>query len=162
MSEQQAELYSLLVPLTNERLLVPRACVAEVIAFVVPEPVETHAALPSWFLGFITWNGRRLPVASFEAMSGSEPNKRPGRTRIVVFNTFGDALDGGYYGIITQGFPQLVRVNADVLAPADDQTWADGQPVMCRTRMINEYPLIPDMERMETMIAEVISSERAA
>jgi len=161
MSEQQAELYSLLVPLTNERLLVPRACVAEVIAFVVPEPVATDDPLPSWFLGFITWNGRRLPVASFEAMSGPEPSKRPGRTRIVVFNTFGDALDGGYYGIITQGFPQLVRVNADVLAPADDQTWADGQPVMCRTRMINEYPLIPDMERMEAIIAEVISSERA-
>ena len=162
MSEQQAELYSLLVPLTNERLLVPRACVAEVIAFVVPEQVDANALLPSWFLGFITWNGRRLPVASFEAMSGIDPSKRPGRSRIVVFNTFGDGLDGGYYGIITQGFPQLVRVNADVLAPADDQSWAEGQPVLCRTRMINEYPLIPDMERMETMIAEACSIEQAA
>jgi chemosensory pili system protein ChpC len=162
VSGQQAELYSLLVPLTDERLLVPRACVAEVIAFVVPEQVKSDDPLPAWFLGFITWNGRRLPVASFEAMSGVDPTKRPGRTRIVVFNTFGDELPGGYYGIITQGFPQLVRVNADVLTPADDQDWPEGQPVLCRTRMINEYPLIPDMERLETMIAAACSTERAA
>jgi chemosensory pili system protein ChpC len=162
VTEQQAELYSLLVPLTGERLLVPRACVAEVIAFVVPEQVETDDPLPGWFLGFITWNGRRLPVASFEAISGTEASKRPGRTRIVVFNTIGDVLQGGYYGIITQGFPQLVRVNADVLTPADEQTWAEGQPVLCRARMINEYPLIPDMERLESMIAEACSAERTA
>lgn len=161
MSAEPTELYSLLVPLQGERLLVPRACVAEVIAFVVPEPSSSERPLPSWFLGFITWNGRRLPVASFEAMSGEETKRRPGRTRIVVFNTLGDALDGGYYGIITQGFPQLVRVNADVLTAASEQSWADGQPVICRTRMINEYPLIPDMERLETIIAEVCSAESA-
>jgi chemosensory pili system protein ChpC len=162
MSAEQTELYSLLVPLQGERLLVPRACVAEVIAFVVPEPSESDQDRPEWFLGYITWNGRRLPVASFEAMSGEEVKKRPGRTRIVVFNTIGDELDGSYYGIITQGFPQLVRVNADVLTVETEQTWAQGQPVICRTRMINEYPLIPDMERLEAMIAKVSNAERAA
>lgn len=162
MSAQPTELYSLLVPLQGERLLVPRACVAEVIAFVVPEPSESEQALPAWFLGYITWNGRRLPVASFEAMSGEQAKKRPGRTRIVVFNTVSDVLDGNYYGIITQGFPQLVRVNADVLTVAPEQTWAEGQPVICRARMINEFPLIPDMEALEKMIAEVCSAERAA
>lgn len=159
MSAEPTELYSLLVPLQDERLLVPRACVAEVIAFVVPTPSSSERALPSWFLGYITWTGRRLPVASFEAMSGEEVKRRPGRTRIVVFNALGDALEGGYYGIITQGFPQLVRVNADVLTSASEQDWADGQPVICRTRMINEYPLIPDMERLEQMIAEIVRAE---
>ena len=153
MSDLPTELYSLLIPLQGERLLVPRACVAEVIAFVVPE-ADSPSSRPSWFLGYITWNGRRLPVASFEAMSGEETKKRPGRNRIVVFNALGDALDGAYYGIITQGFPQLVRVNADVLGVAAEQNWPESQPVMLRTRMINEYPLIPDMERLESMIAE--------
>jgi len=162
MTAEQTELYSLLVPLHGERLLVPRACVAEVIAFVAPELAEAAQPLPAWFLGYITWNERRVPVASFEAMSGSETKRRPGRTRIVVFNTLGDALDGGYYGIITQGFPQLVRVNADVLAAETEKGWADGQPVICRARMINEFPLIPDMERLEAMIAEICVSEQTA
>ena len=34
MAAEQRELYSLLIPLRDERLLVPRMCVAEVIAFV--------------------------------------------------------------------------------------------------------------------------------
>ena len=162
MTAEQTELYSLLVPLQGERLLVPRACVAEVIAFVAPERAETDHSLPVWFLGYITWNERRLPVASFEAMTGEEAKKRPGRTRIVVFNTLGDSLEGGYYGIITQGFPQLVRVNAEVLTEETEQGWAAGQPVICRARMINEFPLIPDMEALEEMIAEVCGAEEAA
>ena len=32
-SQEPKELYSLLIPLKNEKLLVPRMCVAEVIAF---------------------------------------------------------------------------------------------------------------------------------
>lgn len=162
MTAEQTELYSLLVPLQGERLLVPRACVAEVIAFVAPELAETDEPLPSWFLGYITWNDRRLPVVSFEAMSGDQAKRRPGRTRIVVFNTLGEAVEGGYYGIITQGFPQLVRVNADVLTAETEKGWADGQPVICRARMINEFPLIPDMERLEDMIAQVCGAEQTA
>lgn len=162
MTAEQTELYSLLVPLQGERLLVPRACVAEVIAFVAPESAETAEALPSWFLGYITWNERRLPVVSFEAMSGDQAKRRPGRTRIVVFNTLGESFEGGYYGMITQGFPQLVRVNADVLTAESEKEWAQGQPVICRARMINEFPLIPDLERLEEMIAEVSGAEQTA
>jgi hypothetical protein len=36
MAERVTEIYSLLVPLTDGRLIVPRACVAEVIGFQVP------------------------------------------------------------------------------------------------------------------------------
>ena len=38
-----------------------------------------------------------------------------GRTRIVVFHAVTAALKSRYYGIVTQGFPQLVRVNNEVL-----------------------------------------------
>jgi chemosensory pili system protein ChpC len=155
MSVDQTELYSLLIPLQGERLLVPRACVAEVIAFVVPQRAREDADKPAWFLGHITWNDRRLPVVSFEAMSGSEVKKRPGRTRIVVFNAVGENQGAGYYGLLTQGFPQLVRVNADVLSPEKERPWSEGQPVLCRTRMINEYPLIPDIDRLEAMLGEL-------
>ena len=41
MSEVLAhELYSLLVPLAQERLIVPRACVAEVVTWQAPEKME--------------------------------------------------------------------------------------------------------------------------
>ena len=124
--------------------------------FSDPERPSEDDHLPSWFLGRVEWGGRRVPVVSFEGISGEEPQNRTGRTRIVVFHAIGEDLKSGYFGMITQGFPQLVRVNRDVLTlESEEQSWPEGQPVLCRTRMINEYPLIPDMERLETMLAEI-------
>ncbi len=31
--------------------------------------------------------------------------------------------------------------------------WPDDAPVLCRVRMINEFPLIPDLEKLEGMLA---------
>ena len=49
------ELYGLLVPLDDERLLVPRACVAEVVAWSQPEEMP---GAPAWYAGTVGWNGR--------------------------------------------------------------------------------------------------------
>ena len=154
MSQDHKELYSLLIPLRTERLLVPRMCVAEVIAFA--ETVrDRETETPDWFLGTVDWNGRRLPVVSFDGPGLEERRTKRGRTRVVVFHALTEELRGGYYGILTQGFPQLVRVNADVLSVDTEQPLPPGQPVLCRARMIHEYPLIPDVERLERMIAEL-------
>ncbi|HEX6997313.1 MAG TPA: chemotaxis protein CheW [Gammaproteobacteria bacterium] len=151
---EEKELYSLLIPLEGERLLVPRMCVAEVIAFAEPER-DRERELPDWYLGTIDWNGRRLPVVSFAAGRAEEPRKRS-RTRVVVFHAITDELKGGYYGLLTQGFPQLVRVNRDVLGIDREQPLPEGLPAICRARMIHEYPLIPDVERVEHMLAELV------
>ena len=66
MSVEPRELYSLLIPLQSERLLVPRMCVAEVIAFADTARTRDDAA-PDWYLGAIEWNNRRLPVVTFDA-----------------------------------------------------------------------------------------------
>ena len=144
------ELYSLLVPLAGERLIVPRACVAEVVRYTAP---KQEAGAHNWMLGVVNWNGRELPVVSFEGTLGKEVPAATGRTRIVVFTASTGQLKTGYFGAITQGFPQLVRVNRDVLLFDSTEGWPDGAPVLCRVKMINEFPLIPDLERMEAMLA---------
>jgi chemosensory pili system protein ChpC len=154
MSADPKELYSLLIPLRNERLLVPRMCVAEVIAFADTARSRDEAA-PEWFLGAIEWNNRRVPVVSFDGPAGDERRAKRSRTRVVVFHAITQELKGGYYGILTQGFPQLVRVNPDVLGLETDQPLPESVPALCRARMIHEYPLIPDVERLERMIADL-------
>lgn len=148
------ELYSLLIPLRGERLLVPRMCVAEVIAFA-DAARNRDAAAPEWFLGSIEWNNRRIPVVSFDGPTADERKSRRSRARVVVFHAITRELKGGYYGILTQGFPQLVRVNADVLGLETEQPIPENIPALCRARMIHEYPLIPDVERLERMIADL-------
>lgn len=150
MSAESEELYSLLIPLADERLIVPRACVAEVVRFTKPEKEE---GAHDWMMGTVSWNGRSLPVISFEGALGKDKPVATGRTRIVVFYASTGQLKSGYFGVLTQGFPQLVRVNEDVLQLHTTEGWPGGAPVHCRVKMINEFPLIPDLERLEAMLA---------
>lgn len=151
MSDDAEELYSLLVPLSDERLIVPRACVAEVARFTKPDQSDGNHG---WLLGSANWNGRELPVVAFEGVMGREVPEVSGRTRIVVFYAAAARLRSGFFGVITQGFPQLVRVNREVLRFDSAEGWPDDAPVLCRVRMINEFPLVPDLEALERMIAE--------
>jgi chemosensory pili system protein ChpC len=145
------ELYSLLIPLAHERLIVPRTCVAEVIPWQTPELVE---AAPQWYVGDIQWNNRPVPVISFEAASGQTSPPPGTRTRIVIFVALTDQIPGGYFGMITQGFPQLVRVNSDVVKPDHSRTFPERSPVLCQVRMLNESPLIPDLEYLEELLGQ--------
>ena len=151
MSAQSDELYSLLVPLTEDRLIVPRACVAEVVRFSQP---EHEPGASKWMLGTVNWNGRDLPVVSFEGVLDKEIPELSGRTRIVVFYASTGQLKTGFFGVLTQGFPQLVRVNRDVLSLHTTEGWPTDAPVLCRVKMINEFPLIPDLEKLEAMLVQ--------
>lgn len=150
MNAENDELYSLLVPLAEDRLIVPRACVAEVVRFSRP---DHEAGAHKWMLGTINWNGRQLPVVSFEGALDKDIPAPSGRTRIVVFYAITGELKSGYFGVLTQGFPQLVRVNRDVLTLHTTEGWPADAPVLCRVKMINEFPLIPDLEKLEAMLA---------
>ncbi len=151
MSADTEELYSLLVPLWEDRLIVPRACVAEVVRFSASERQEGDL---EWMMGSVNWNGRPLPVVSFEGTIGKSVPVPTGRTRVVVFYASTGKLKTGHFGVLTQGFPQLVRVNRDVLKLEAKDGWPEDAPVLCRVRMINEFPMIPDLEKLEAMLAE--------
>jgi chemosensory pili system protein ChpC len=144
------ELYSLLVPLAEDRLIIPRACVAEVVRYSKPDQAPGSQ---NWMLGNVNWNGRELPVVSFEGTIGKDIPAVTGRTRIVVFYASTGQIKSGFFGVLTQGFPQLVRVNRDVLKLDSTEGWPDEAPVLCRVKMINEYPLVPNLESLESMLA---------
>lgn len=150
MNARVEELYSLLVPLAQGRLVVPRACIAEVTAFAEPQPAP---GAPPWMLGYVDWNGRKIALVSFEGICGDAVPRQGPRSRVVVFRALGEALVARHFAMVTQGFPQLVRVNAAVLAPDTSRQWPDDGAVICQVRMVNQRPLIPDLEFIEQLIA---------
>lgn len=151
MAERVTEIYSLLVPLADGRLIVPRACVGEVIGYVTPSEMT---GAPPWYIGTFPWNTRHVPLISFEGACGQNIPPVSGRTRIVIFHCIGAKLEGGFFGVLSQGFPQLVRVSSDVVRPDHSRVFAERTPVICQVRMINETPLVPDLERLEEMVAD--------
>jgi chemosensory pili system protein ChpC len=151
MSERNGEIYSLLIPLADARLLVPRACVAEIAGYQVP---ATMAGAPPWYLGLIQWTGRAVPLVSFEGLCRQPTPPVSSRSRLVIMHAIGERVDAGAYALVAQGFPQLVRVNVDVIRPDPSYVVPEENPVVCRVRMLNETPWIPDLERLEVLIAD--------
>lgn len=148
------ELYTLLMPLNGMRLLVPRSCVAEVIGYHAPIAVE---GTPDWFLGKVNWSGRSIPLVSFEGAMGSDVPDLMGRARIAIIHSVGERLRPPAYAILTLGFPQLMKINAKVLSTDRHTSFSPDVPVICRANMLNERPLIPDLDRLEAMIAQAQS-----
>src|ERR1700721_3404069 len=97
MSDLRDDLYSLLVPLSGERLIVPRACGAEVIGYQAPAEM-TNA--PPWYLGLVSWGGHSVPVVSFAGAFGQTPPTASRRTRLVVFHATRRMLQSGSFGLL--------------------------------------------------------------
>src|SRR3979411_2798959 len=154
MAERVAEIYSLLVPLIDARLIIPRACVAEVIGFQMPS--EMSGARP-WLTAPGPWNGKAVPLVSFEGACGQMIPPASGRSRIVILHALGTRVEGGNFALVSQGFPQLVRVSSDVVRPDNSRLFPERTPIICQIRMVNETPLVPDLERLEEMIGEETS-----
>jgi chemosensory pili system protein ChpC len=159
MEGRPTEIYSLLVPLTEGRLVIPRACVAEVIAYQAPSELP---GVSPWYLGLVPWNGKAVSVVSFEGACGHAMPAATARTRTVVLHCSGRNVPGGHFALIAQGFPQLVRVSAEGVRPDNSRVFPDRSPILCQVRLLNETPLVPDLERLEEMLAQDIRSARRA
>jgi hypothetical protein len=71
-------------------------------------------------------------------------------------------VEGGNFALISQGFPQLVRVSSDGVRPDNSRVFPERTPIICQIRMVNETPVVPDLERLEEMIADETSIGSAA
>jgi chemosensory pili system protein ChpC len=154
MNDRPAEIYGLLVPLASDRLLIPRGCVAEVVGYQTPQEMT---GAPPWYLGVITWNGRKVPLVSFEGCCGGDVSPPTQRSRVVILNCVSAQVDSGYVAVLSQGFPQLVRVSPELVKLDAQRVFADDSPILCQLHMLNESPLVPDLDRLELMVSEETS-----
>ncbi|MEO6079690.1 MAG: chemotaxis protein CheW [Steroidobacteraceae bacterium] len=150
MQDRPAEIYGLMVPLDKERLLVPRGCVAEVVGYQTPQEMT---GAPPWHLGVISWNGRKVPMVSFEGCCGEDVAPPTQRSRVVVLNAVSGEVEAGYIAILSQGFPQLVRISPEFVKIDASRSFADDSPIVCQVQLLDETPVVPDLDRLEAMIA---------
>src|SRR5438046_7061447 len=144
MTERVTEIYSLLVPLLDARLIIPRSCVAEVIGFQMPSEMT---GAPPWYIGTVPWNGKAVPLVSFEGACGQMIPPASGRTRIVILHALGTRVEGGHFALVSQGFPQLVRVSSDVVRPDNARVSPARTPILSQIRLVHETPRGPDPAR---------------
>ncbi|QAU25276.1 chemotaxis protein CheW [Dyella sp. M7H15-1] len=154
MSEQPLprEIRCVLVPVGDLRLLLPNVTVAEVIAFTTPEPI---AGAPEWLLGRIAWRGWRVPLVSFTQLAGAHEGHAELSVRVAVLKALGDNPELPFIAVLTQGFPRLTTLNAELIIPTHD-----GKPlprgVKVQVLVRDDVAMIPDLEGIENEVYELL------
>lgn len=145
------EVYAVLVSLASDTLLLPNAAVAEVISAERMDPPPPGA--PAWFAGKATYNNRQLSVVRFEVMNGSSATGDTKRTRLAVLQPLTGQLRTGQYAIVCQGYPHLVTLNRQALKKEERVSTDDEELVLTRVSIANTNALIPNLEKIEQLLA---------
>lgn len=154
MSEQPLprEIRCVLVPVGNLRLLLPNATVAEVITLPTPEHVDDA---PEWLLGRIAWRGWRVPLISFTKLAGAQEADSDLSVRVAVLKALGGNPKLPFIAVVTQGFPRLTTLNAELIIPTHDGTPLPPG-VKAEVLVRDDVAVIPDLEGIETELAEML------
>ncbi|MCK4864322.1 MAG: chemotaxis protein CheW [Gammaproteobacteria bacterium] len=144
-------IHCLTIPLHEETALLPNAAIAEVIAYKKPSPIDDA---PEWFLGFIEWRDKRVPLISFEAVSGKNIELAKKNSRIAVLNTLNGNSQLPYVGILSQGIPSLAIVQEEGLS--DKQDADENRPsVAAFVEVGGIEAVIPSIDEIELRLKQL-------
>lgn len=150
---KREELYAVLVSLANDTLLLPNAAVSEVVSAERIEPAPAH--LPAWFAGRVAHQNLSVPVVRFEVLNGGVKLEDVKRTRLAIVHAVSDRLRSGLYAIVCQGYPHLVTLNRAALKREPPRERDHQNLVLSRVSIANTGALIPNLETIEMMLAQV-------
>jgi chemosensory pili system protein ChpC len=153
MSGPQRDIRGVMISVSQGRLLLPNASVAEVITFSDPEPVE-HA--PDWVLGQIRWRGWRLPLLSFSRFAQWSDEEASTGAKVVVLKALGGNPKLPFFAMLSQGFPRLVTVSKEALQEAHS---VKELPLGIHSMVtLNGDPAaVPDLLSLELLIDKAIN-----
>jgi len=153
MAELPREIRGVMVPVTDGRVLLPNATVAEVISYVKPEPI---ANAPAWLLGRLSWRGWRLPLFSFPMLVGRLEDESRANARVAVLKAIGGNAGMPFLALLAQGFPRLTTITQESLIPtADEHQHAPG--VRAEVLVRDDRAIIPDLDTIEGLVMRALS-----
>ncbi|CAG0956037.1 hypothetical protein ARNL5_00513 [Anaerolineae bacterium] len=135
MAELPREIRGVMVPVTEGRVLLPNATVAEVISYTTPEPI---AGAPAWLLGRLTEENRN-------------------NARVAVLKALGGNAGMPFIALLVQGFPRLTTITQELLIQtSDDEPHAPGVRVEVLVR--DDRAIIPDLDSIESMVMQATAA----
>lgn len=153
MNAPQRDIRGVLIAVSEGRLLLPNASVAEVITFSEPEPVENA---PAWLLGRIRWRGWRLPLLSFSRFAGWSEEEGQLGAKVAVLKALGGNPKLPYFAVLSQGFPRLVTVSRAALAESHD---IKELPLGIHSKVVlnDDAAVVPDLVSLELLIYKALN-----
>ena len=103
-------LTGLLLPLADRHLVLPNVAVAELIDY---QSSAFDMDPPPWFLGWVSWRERQIPLLSFESACGQKTVIGE-RVRIVVLNALGGRPELRFIALLVQGIPRSYKLDTQL------------------------------------------------
>lgn len=154
MAYNSDEIRGVMIQVGDDRLLLPNATVAEVLAKVPVEPVEDA---PDWLPRRIDWHGWQVPLVKFATLAGLQEDAAGRGNRVIVLKALGGDEALPYFGLLTASFPQLVSVPRDsLLADASEDDLPRG--IQMRVLLGEQSAMLPDLELVERMVAQALAA----
>ena len=150
MSDLNISVRSLLIPMVQDKLFLPNASLAEVVAYSDPVAVDDG---PDWCLGMLEWRGMLVPLVSFEALHEAPQADITRKNRIAVFNSLSNNKKLPFFAMLVQGLPHLILANQSVVSTLAEDT---GEEVAVKAHVLVEAEpaVIPDLDIIESMIVK--------
>lgn len=150
------DLSCLLLPLGSLSLLVPSACVVEVLPW---RRVRAIPDMPPWLLGVTGWRGDSIPVLRFEPLNGAVGSFPARGSCVAVMNRCRSTTGQPFYGLATDSLPRMVQVSPEDLD--SEQTHA-GIAETAVGKMSNEQVRVPNLGYIEDQLAMLARQNRAS
>ncbi len=142
---------SLFIPIQDGYLLVPRACVIEIIPLKRLQTAETEA--PDWLLGNINWHQQQIPVIDFSAANSGTSAKRIHRQKICIL-AIHQARDGcpSHYALLCERLPQPLLLQEEIISFSEKTD--DSPLIQHRIGIGNRRAFVPDLEAVEILLSQ--------
>ena len=139
---------SLLIPMQQKPLLVPVACVVDIVDYTRPSGREDfeREGYSDWYLGDVVWRDQQIPLIAFERLNQRRFAEFSASAKLAVFNTMTEGSETPFYAMVIQGEPQPLEIQASqVQSTETERRVADKQQVI-----VNQLPCcIPDLELVD-------------
>lgn len=147
------ELYCILIPIGEGKVLIPRNIVEEVRALGEPTPVK---GAPPWCLGTVRWHHQMIPLTAVEPLAGISLPPLSRRARMIVVRTPSDSLEPPAIALLAQGFPYILRVTPELVSPGGEMVRAEG--LLTEVGLGLERPLVPDIPAIASRLAGLLAA----
>jgi chemosensory pili system protein ChpC len=151
-ADQQAQspVHCMLLPTEPVSLLVPSACIAEVIASPV---LERSVDGTEYITGYTVWRGQRIPVISWEALHPGAVPDTERRPRVAVMNPTSDSAGSGYWAIHCYGDIEAAAIHLHT-ASCEPPAGMDERYIAMTVTLGDRLAVIPDMGAVALLLID--------
>ncbi len=151
--EKSKEVFSFLIPMLEDNLLMPSEAVAEIVPFMNVSLFDNSESNGVWHIGNLAWRNATIPVISLERVHGIQDLGDIRRSRVAVIYTLNGNEEIPYLAFTVQGIPRMIPVGSDDNEVLDSNPSEKG--AMAWVKVAERKAMVPDMDALEELAKSI-------